>query len=152
MTFIRVPRISTARQWISARWNHQAIRHPTAHRSSHAQATVEIDSLFTEIDFSLLRKTGFEELSSADVAENLNRPNSLHEEVCCVFWEIHTYVPTSWVTKKRTAVLHSSAEAEFMSSEAGLRMEGIRALGSWDTVTDVLEPLPRPDANTKTQT
>ena len=71
VTFIRVPRISTSRQWISARWNHLAKRHPTAHRSSHAQATVEIDSLFTEIDFSLLRKTGFEELSSGDVAGNL---------------------------------------------------------------------------------
>ena len=34
---------------------------------------------------------------------------------------------------------HSSTEAEFMSSEAGLRMEGVPALGSWDTVTDVLE-------------
>ena len=28
-----------------------------------------------------------------------------------------------------------------MSSEAGLRMEGIPALGSCDTVTDVLEPV-----------
>ena len=72
MTFIRVPRMSTARQCLPARWNHQVIRHPNGHRSSHAQATVEIDSLFTEMDFSvLLRKTGFEELSSADVAGRL---------------------------------------------------------------------------------
>ena len=40
-----------------------------------------------------------------------------------------------------TAVSHSSTEAEFMSSEAGFRMEGIPALGSWVTVIDVLEPI-----------
>ena len=34
----------------------------------------------------------------------------------------------SWMCKKQTSVLHSSTEAENISLDAGLRMDGIPAL------------------------
>ena len=42
--------------------------------------------------------------------------------------------------KKQTAVSHSSTEAEVISYDTGLRMEGLPALTLWDHVIDVLEP------------
>ena len=39
--------------------------------------------------------------------------------------------------KKQTSVSHSSTEAEVISLDAGLRMDGIAALGFWDVVVDV---------------
>ena len=38
------------------------------------------------------------------------------------------------------AVSHSSTEAEVISLDTVLRMEGLLALTLWDIVTDVLEP------------
>ena len=40
--------------------------------------------------------------------------------------------------KKQTSVLHSSTEAEIISLDAGLRMDGILALDLWDVVIEVL--------------
>ena len=40
--------------------------------------------------------------------------------------------------KKQTAVSHSSAESEIISLDAGLRMDGLLALGLWDLVIEVL--------------
>ena len=45
----------------------------------------------------------------------------------CIFGS-HTLVPTSWMCKKQTSVSHSSPEAEAISLDAGLRMDGIPAL------------------------
>ena len=39
--------------------------------------------------------------------------------------------------KKQTAVSHSSTEAEIISLDAGLRMDGIPALTLWDSVIEV---------------
>lgn len=44
--------------------------------------------------------------------------------------------------KKQTAVSHSSAEAEVISLDAGLRMEGLPALMLWDQVIDTLSDKP----------
>ena len=44
----------------------------------------------------------------------------------------------SWMCKKQTAISHSSAEAEVISLDAGLRMEGIPALLLWDQVLEAL--------------
>ena len=38
---------------------------------------------------------------------------------------------------KQTSVSHSSAESEMISLDAGLRMEGLPALGLWDLVIEV---------------
>ena len=54
----------------------------------------------------------------------------------------HTFVPVSWVRKKQTSVSHSSTEAEIISLDAGLRMDGIPALDLWDLVIDVLHSNP----------
>ena len=49
----------------------------------------------------------------------------------------HTFVPIPWACKKKqTAVPHSSTEAEVISLDTGLRMEGLLAL---KCVIDVLE-------------
>ena len=44
--------------------------------------------------------------------------------------------------KKQTSVSHSSTEAEIISLDAGLRMDGIPALDLWDLVIDVLHSNP----------
>ena len=42
--------------------------------------------------------------------------------------------------KKQTAVSHSSAEAEVISLDAGLRLEGIPPLTIWDQIAEVFSP------------
>ena len=44
--------------------------------------------------------------------------------------------------KKQTSVSHSSTEAEIISLDAGLRMDGIPALDLWDLVTEVFHSSP----------
>ena len=44
--------------------------------------------------------------------------------------------------KKQTSVSHSSTEAEIMSLDAGLRMDGIPALDLWDFVIEVFHSSP----------
>ena len=50
----------------------------------------------------------------------------------------HTFVPISWMCKKKTSVSHSSTESEIISLDAGLRMDGIPALDLWDLIVTVL--------------
>ena len=40
--------------------------------------------------------------------------------------------------KKQTSVSHSSTESEIISLDAGLRLDGIRALDLWDLIVSVL--------------
>ena len=54
----------------------------------------------------------------------------------CIF-ESHTFVPTSWMCKKQTAVSHSSTESEIISLDAGLRVDGLPALELWDLIDSV---------------
>ena len=58
------------------------------------------------------------------------RTQNQPQEVSCVFFGSHTFVPTSWMCKKQISVSHSSIEAEIISLAAGLRMDGIPALTS----------------------
>ena len=53
-----------------------------------------------------------------------------------------TFVPISWMCKKQTSVSHSSTEAELVSLDAGLRMDGISALNLWDLVIQVFHSQP----------
>ena len=48
-----------------------------------------------------------------------------------------TFVPLSWLCKKQTSVSHSLTEAEVISLDACLRMDGIPALDLWDLVIEV---------------
>ena len=59
-----------------------------------------------------------------------------------------TFVPITWMCKKQTSVCHSSTESEIISSDAGLRMDGLFALDLWDVVIEVL----RSTNSTKTPT
>ena len=52
----------------------------------------------------------------------------------------HTYVPLTWICKKQGAVSHSSTEAEVISLEALMRLEGIPALNLWNQILEVLCP------------
>ena len=52
----------------------------------------------------------------------------------------NTYVPIGWMCKKQGAVSHSTAEAEVISLDAGMRLEGIPTLSLWSLVIDVFDP------------
>ena len=51
-------------------------------------------------------------------------------------------MPKSWMCKKQTSVSHSSTEAEIISLDAGLRMDGIPALTLWDLVIQIIHSVP----------
>ena len=53
--------------------------------------------------------------------------------------------------KKQTSVSHSSTEAELLSLDASLRMDGIPALDLWDFVTEVFHSSPNQKAKSKGQ-
>ena len=61
--------------------------------------------------------------------------------VLCIFGS-HTFVPISWMCKKQTSVSHSSTEAERISLDEGLRMDGIPALILWDLVVEIFHSVP----------
>ena len=66
----------------------------------------------------------------------------------CIFGS-HTFVPISWMCKKQTSVSHGSTEAEIISLDAGLRMDGIPALDLWDLVIEVFRSSPNQLNNIK---
>ena len=68
-------------------------------------------------------------------AGDLEGSKSTSGGTLCVFGS-HTFVPISWMCKKQTCVSHSSIEAETISLDAGLRMDGIPALDLWDLVSE----------------
>ena len=73
----------------------------------------------------------------SDLQEIL-RIQNLHQVEHCGIFGSHTFVPISWMCKKQTSVSHSSTEAEIMSLDAGLRLDGIPALDLWDLIVPVL--------------
>ena len=56
--------------------------------------------------------------------------------ILCIFGS-HTFVPISGMCKKQTSVSHSSTEAEVISLDAGLRLDGTPALDLWDLIVAV---------------
>ena len=66
--------------------------------------------------------------------------------VFCDFFGLQTLVPFHGFVRVKHPVSHCCTEAELLSIDAGLRMEGIPAMKLWDTVKDKLHPplLPRP--------
>ena len=67
----------------------------------------------------------------SDVAGDLEDSKSTSGGTLCVFGS-HTFVPIRLECKKQTSVSHSSTEAEIISLDAGLRMDGIPALDLWE--------------------
>ena len=72
----------------------------------------------------------------SDFAGDLEDSKSTSGGILCMFGR-QSFVPISWMCKKQTSVSHSSTEAEVISLDAGLRMDGIPALGLWDLVIEV---------------
>ena len=66
----------------------------------------------------------------SDFAGDLEHSKSTSRGTWCIFAS-QTFVPISWMCKKQTSVSHSSTEAELISLDAGLRMDGIPALDLW---------------------
>ena len=80
------------------------------------------------------------------ILQEILRIQNLHQvEHCggilCIFGS-QTFVPISWMCKKQTSVSHSSAEAEIIFLDAGLRMDGIPALTLWDLVIEIFQSVP----------
>ena len=80
-------------------------------------------------------------LKTLILQETLKTQISTSGAVLCIFGS-HTCVPISWACKKQTSVPHSSTEAEIISLDAGLRMDGIPALTLWDLVIEVFPSEP----------
>ena len=72
----------------------------------------------------------------SDFAGDLEDSKSTSGVTLCVFGS-HTFVPTSWMCEKQTAVSHSSTESEITSLDAGLRLDGLPALELWDLILSV---------------
>ena len=77
----------------------------------------------------------------SDFAGDFEDSKSTSGGIPCIFGS-HTFVPIGWMCKKQTSVSHSSTEAEIISLDAGLRMDGIPALFLWDLVIEVFHSVP----------
>ena len=86
----------------------------------------------------------------SDFGGDLEDSKSTSGRILCILGSL-TFVPTSWMCKKQTSVSHSSTEAEIISLDAGLRMDGIPALDLWDLVIEVFHSSPNQLNNTKDQ-
>ena len=78
----------------------------------------------------------------SDFAVDLEDSKSTSGGTLCVFGS-HTFVPTSWMCKKRTSVSHSSTESEIIFLDTGLRLDGLLALELWDLIVSVLGKVSR---------
>ena len=78
----------------------------------------------------------------ADFAGDLEDSKSTSGGTLCIVGS-HTFVPTSWMSKKQTAVSHSSTESEIISLDTGLRLDGLPALELWDLIVSNLGNMSR---------
>ena len=85
-----------------------------------------------------------------DFARDVEDSESTSGGLLCILGS-HTFAPISWMCKKQTSVSHSSTEAELISLDAGLCMDGISALDLWDLVIEVFHSSPNQLNNTKDQ-
>ena len=72
----------------------------------------------------------------SDFAGDLEDSKSTSGTALCIFGS-HTFVPISWMCKKKTSVSPSSTEAEIISLDAGLRLDGFPAHDLWDLIVAV---------------
>ena len=86
----------------------------------------------------------------SDFAGDLEVSKSTSGGTLCIFGS-HTFVPINWMCKKQTSVSHSSTEAQLVSLDAGLRMDGISALDLWDSVIEVFHSPPNQINKSKAQ-
>ncbi len=77
--------------------------------------------------------------SDASFAGDLKDSKSTSGGILCLVG-LNTFVPIAWLCKKQGAVSQSAAEAEVISLDAGIRMEGWPALYFWDIVIELFDP------------
>ena len=65
----------------------------------------------------------------SDFAGDLEDSKSTSGGTLCIFGS-HTFVPMSWMSKKQTAVSHSSTESEIISLDTGLRLDRFACSGT----------------------
>ena len=75
-------------------------------------------------------------IQDSDFAGDLEDSKSTSGGILRIFGS-HTLVPISWMCRKQTSVSHISTEAEVISLDADLRMDGIPALDLWNLVVEV---------------
>ena len=86
----------------------------------------------------------------SDFVGDLEDSKSTSGGVLCIFGS-QTFVPLSWMCKKQTSVSHSSTEAELISLDAALRIDGISAFALWDLVIEVFHSSPNQSKKTNDQ-
>ena len=72
----------------------------------------------------------------SDFAGYLEDSKSTSRRILCIF-RSRTFFQTSWMCQTQTSASHSSTESEIISSDAGLRMDGIPAVDLLDVVIEV---------------
>ena len=72
----------------------------------------------------------------SDFAGDLEDSKSTSDGLSCTFGS-ERFVSISWMCKKQSSVSHKSTEAETVSLDEGLRMDGIPAFDLWDCVIEV---------------
>ena len=72
----------------------------------------------------------------ASFAGDLEDSKSTNGAYLCIVGP-RTFVPVTWICKRQTAISHSSTEAEVISLDAALRLEGIPALMLWELIMSV---------------
>jgi hypothetical protein len=82
--------------------------------------------------------------SDTSFAGDLRDSKSTSGGILCLVGP-NTFVPINWICKKQGAVSHSTAEAEVISLDAGVRLEGLPALSFWSLVIDVFDPILKDD-------
>ena len=75
----------------------------------------------------------------ASFAGDLEDSKSTNGAYLCIVGP-RTFVPVTWVCKRQTAISHSSTEAEVISLDAALRMEGLPSLMLWELIISVFCP------------
>ena len=73
-------------------------------------------------------------LTLMETLKTQNRPRSDF----CVTSGVERSFPQVGCVRHKTSVSHSSTEAEVLSLDAGLRLDGIHACALWDFVNEVL--------------
>ena len=73
----------------------------------------------------------------SDFSGDLGDLKSTSGGTLCIFGR-HTFVPSSWLCKKQTAISHSSTESEIISLDTGLRLDGLLVLELLDLIVSVL--------------
>ena len=74
----------------------------------------------------------------SDLTGDLEDTKSISGGTLCIFWKSYICSNKLDVCKKQTAFSHSSTESEIISSDFGLRLDGLPALELWDLIVSVL--------------